>query len=271
MGLFATRKSEDKTAAMWSVNSTNQKRFNITVASWPGVGSTTLGLILSYIYNLKYFYSGNVFRYFSEKLGYAAEGKTYNRNEDKYGKYLDTLVDDYSKLLLEKGGYLVGTKPLGYIIDRDDTFRIFLYASMKARIERSVKDGRESKDTIEEGLKMRQKVAGDRYKRLYGFDWEDMKVLKASHELVLDTTSMQISEEIILISKTIKEEMGIDTKQSFIFGDLGPTEIKKKAQSLIDEKSLELDTTQAVREMYSHFEEEINKKPQNIIDVFKNA
>ena len=163
MGLLISKDNKDTKLQNWEVGDAKSERFNITVASWPGVGSTTLALLLSYLYGMKYFYSGAVFRYFSEKLGYSSEGKEYNRSEYKYNDHLHNIVDDYSKLLLEKGGYVIGTKPLGYLINEPETYTIFLHADIEERAKRAVREGREGADTIKEGLLTRQKAAGEDY------------------------------------------------------------------------------------------------------------
>jgi cytidylate kinase len=246
-------------------------KFNITVASWQGVGSTTLSLILSYIYNMKYFYSGAVFRYVSEKLGYGSEGKVYTRNEDKYGDYLHEPLDEYSEHLLDRGNFVISTKPLGFIIDREDTFSIFLYADIKERAKRGAGDGRESIETIEEGLMIRQKEAGKGYKKYYNVDWEDIKLIESTHELSMDTTEMTIEEEVNLAVSKIKERNNVVPVNKFEMTGLSPVEIKKKATKFVKELDLELPVEMAIAEMYEHFKGKFSVQPEEIHMVFREA
>lgn len=270
MGLTINNQNQ-KDLKGWSTEQPKTEKFNITVASWPGVGSTTLSLILSYIYDLKYFYSGAVFRYFSEKLGYGSEGKKYTRNEDKYGDYLHEPLDEYSEHLLDRGSYVIGTKPLGFLIDRPDTFSIFIHASIEERAKRGANEGRESIDTISEGLLTRQKAAGDGYKKFYKVDWEDMGQIKKTHELVMDTTNMTIEEEIGLVISEIKKRNNVVPKKKFVIKDLSPIEIKEKAEKLVKEEELELPVESAVSEIYQHFKGRILLEPEEIQKIFRSA
>ncbi|MBN1916174.1 cytidylate kinase family protein [Candidatus Dojkabacteria bacterium] len=246
-------------------------KFNITVASWPGTGSTTLALILSYVYKLKYFYSGAVFRYFSKELGYKTEGKIFSRNENKYSVHLDTLVDDYSVSILDKGGYVINTKPLGFLVNRADTFNIFLHANIDTRAKRAYKDGREGKTTIKNSLLIRQKAAGKRYKSLYGIDWEDKKTLKEKHDLVIDTSKLSIQEELQLVDDEIRKKYKISPVREFKFGNLSPKEIKDKAEKLIEQEKMEHTPVEAIAAIYENFKERIQIKPLKIRSVFEKT
>ena len=246
-------------------------KFNITVASWPSTGSTTLGLILSYIYNLKYFSSGTVFRYFADKLGYGFEGKDFNRNEDKYADFLDTFIDEYNKSLLEEGGYLIVTKPLGFLVDRPDTFSVFLVASIESRADRAVKEGREARETIAEGLTIRQKDAGERYKSQYGFDWEDQTEILRTHELVIDVSSTSLEDETQMVIEKIRERNNIEPFHHFPFEDISPAATKMKATYLVKENGLELPTVDAIKGIYKKYKDRIGEKPEKIQEIFRSA
>ncbi len=246
-------------------------KFNITVGSLPGTGSTTLGLILSYIYNLKYFQPGGVFRYVSDALGYSYEGKDFNRNEDKYGDYLDTLVDEYNSSLLEKGGYLLVSKTGGFLIDDPNTFSVFLLADINSRADRSSLEGREPRETIEEGLLTRQKDAGDRYKKLYDFNWEDEETIKKTHEFVLDTTKMSIKEEIDKVVEAIKKRNKVDPVRKFDYEDGSPKALKMKAQFLVGQEGLEVNIREVIKEIYNNYKDRIDQKPEEIKKIFKEA
>jgi len=168
----------------------------ITISGTPGSGKSTIGKILSERINLRYIYSGEIFR---------KTAKKYNMSLEEFGRYceknkeIDKELDDYQLNILNKGNVIIEGRIAGWIAHFNDipAMKVMLDADIETRAKRIVK--REGGDIEQKKHEMinRQKNEALRYKNYYDIDLKDISI----YDLVIDSTDKnpeEIAEIIIL-------------------------------------------------------------------------
>lgn len=168
----------------------------ITISGTPGSGKSTIGKILSERINLRYIYSGEIFR---------KTAKKYNMSLEEFGRYceknkeIDKELDDYQLNILNEGNVIIEGRIAGWLAHFNDipALKVMLDANIETRAKRIVK--REGGNIEQKKYEMinRQKNEALRYKNYYNIDLEDISI----YDLVIDSTDKnpeEIAEIIIL-------------------------------------------------------------------------
>lgn len=186
------------------------KNYKITISGWPGAGSSTLALLLSYTLKLKLYQGGEVFRFFFRKIeSETGLGRIQGNAEIEpiigslYDKYIDTLVPDKTKtnILIESD---IASFRLGKV---ESVISIFLVASQESRKARTQVDGRAA-----DGDQMLEidKTHEEEYRKLHNINWFDLNEIEQKHNLVIHNDNLTIAEELDIVYEKLYKTNIID-------------------------------------------------------------
>jgi CMP/dCMP kinase len=179
----------------------------VTISGWPGAGTTTLTLILANILEFEYVYAGGLFKYFSTEINNADSGNAFMDFENVYGRAWDEIWEVYAKKRIESSGNLIlEGKTAGFLYSGPDLFKIILTCSVEERARRWKSEDRKD---AEETIRRRDDEVGSRWKELFGMELYNTETFKNIFNLILDTTQLNISEEVAAILKAMGKEVNI--------------------------------------------------------------
>ncbi len=166
----------------------------ITISGTPGSGKSTVASILHEKTDLKYVYSGLIFRELAQK---------HNMSLSDFGKYceknpkIDKELDERQVEILKKGNVILEGRLAGWMAYKNNipAFKVMLDADVNTRVKRIIK--REDGDFEEKKEEMieRENSEAIRYRKYYNIDLND----KSIYDIVIDTsekTPESIVEEI---------------------------------------------------------------------------
>jgi cytidylate kinase len=177
-------------------------RINLSVSGWPGSGGTTISMVLSYAFDRKYLYIGNVYRYLGTKLGFSDKGI----NRPQFDEYIEGVVgktiDEYTDFKLINSDSILLDSDIGVfrIGKHPKVFSIFLAPPFEQRKERLKEDKLQM-----EFLDTRDSVLRSKYKELWDIDFFYLETINLKHNLVLNNSNMSIASELKIIIDAIKE------------------------------------------------------------------
>ena len=170
----------------------------ITISGNPGSGKSTVGRLLSNKIELKYVYSGEIFR---------KTAKKYSMSLEEFGSYcekhkeIDKELDDYQLEILQKGNVIVEGRIAGWIAHRNNipALKVILDTDIETRAGRIV--NRESGDIEKRKQEMlnRERSEALRYRNYYNIDLKDITI----YDLVIDSTEKTPEEIIDIIIQKI--------------------------------------------------------------------
>jgi predicted cytidylate kinase len=171
----------------------------ITISGTPGSGKSTIGNLLKKKLNMKYIYSGLIFRETAKKYKMTLEefGKFCENNEK-----IDKELDEKQLKILQKGDVVLEGRLAGWIAYKNniEAFKIMLIANLETRIKRIIEreEGTYNK-RLEENQK-REKSERIRYQKYYNIDIKDTSI----YDLIIDTSNKTPNEIIDLIINKIQ-------------------------------------------------------------------
>lgn len=166
----------------------------IIVSGPPGAGSSTIAKGLAKELKLRYFSVGKIHKSFgsSKKEGKSALDvwrEKYGKTESFHKKTLDRPQVEEAK----KGNVVINSKLGIHFLKKLSNKKIWLDVPLKVRVERTARrDGIPIKKALKE-IKEREAVERREWKRLYGFDYFN---LKKDADFVIDTSGMSIEKAV---------------------------------------------------------------------------
>jgi len=171
----------------------------ITISGTPGSGKSTIGNLLKNKLNMRYVYSGMIFRDTAKKYDMTLEefGNFCENNEK-----IDKELDEKQLNILKNGDVILEGRLAGWIAYKNniEAFKIMLIANLETRIKRIIEreEGAYNK-RLEENLK-REKSEQKRYKKYYNIDIKDTSI----YDLIIDTSNKTPDEIIDIIINKIQ-------------------------------------------------------------------
>jgi cytidylate kinase len=178
----------------------------ITISGWSGVGSTTLALLLAKTLDYKLLTGTETFRYLGSKLNYEDTGADRVAADEVLEKYWGPIYDKYLdyKVNNSNENIIIESDLVGFFAKkREDIISIFLIADFESRSNRLKVDNRDKDVDI---LRNRDEMLRNKYYQMHNVDIFDKKLLKDTHDLVLDNTDLGLSEELVIIYDYLRKE-----------------------------------------------------------------
>lgn len=168
----------------------------VTIGGLHGVGKSTYGRRLADAFGLDYVSTGMLFRGLAQERGLSVVELSDLSATDPS---IDQMIDDSSKKLMAEGGVLLDSLLAGYFAKDYESFRIYLWAPLRVRMNRiASRECKELKEAEDETL-MRERRELERFKRYYGIDVADISV----YHLVLDTSLLSLETNLKILSQAI--------------------------------------------------------------------
>ena len=170
----------------------------ITISGTPGSGKSTVCELLKEKLDLKYVYSGMIFRDLAKKhkMTLSEFGKYCEENEE-----IDKEIDDYQLDILREGDVILEGRLAGWLAFRNKipALRVMLDTDIKTRAKRIVKREKGDDEKRKQEIIEREKSEISRYKKYYNIDLKDLSI----YDLVIDTGDKTPEEIVNIILKHV--------------------------------------------------------------------
>jgi predicted cytidylate kinase len=172
----------------------------ITISGTPGSGKSTVAKILKKKLELKYIYSGMIFRQLAEE---------HNMELEKFGKYceqnseIDKKLDARQLEILEKGDVILEGRLAGWIAYKNNipALKVSIDTDIDTRARRIVNREKGSVEYRKNEIIERERSEALRYKNYYNIDLKD----KSIYDIIIDSKDKSPDEIAEIIIKKIEE------------------------------------------------------------------
>jgi predicted cytidylate kinase len=170
----------------------------ITISGTPGSGKSTIAELLEKKLDLKYVYSGMIFRDIAKK---------YKMTLEAFGKYceehseVDKELDDRQLEIIKEGDVIVEGRLAGWLALKNNipALKVMINADIDTRANRIVNREKGTVDKRKEEIIKREKSEAARYKNYYNIDLNDTSV----YDLVIDSSNRSPEEIVEIILKKL--------------------------------------------------------------------
>jgi len=247
---------------------------NLSLTGWPGVGTSTLTLLLALILKQKYYNIGSVFRKINSEVFTECDLKLSLEWEQMIqpaiGKTVDNFVD---YILLNKSGIILESDLSTFRIGKNPkVFSIFIKSNLETRKIREEQDGRKGKET---SIELRDKALQQEYQKLWGVDIFDLDLIAKKYNLIIDNSSLSIQEEVEAILERVfnlpwakSTNFSIVQSRSKRILEKYKSFDKKIMQKALKRQGLFVDSEVIMQEIVKTFPEEVQSFPDSIQKQF---
>ena len=182
-------------------------KFSIVISGWPAVGKTTIAAKLAEEFDLNMYNGGDILKMLAAEKGYStsrddwwdtAEAKKFMR-ERKFDPSFDKKVDKKLTEIVRKGGVVITSYTLPWLVKEDSVVKLWLKGSPDNRARRMANRDDIGFAEAKQIIALRDGENKKIYYKLYGFLFgEDLTVF----DYVLNTDKLSL-DSLIEISKLI--------------------------------------------------------------------
>jgi len=173
----------------------------ITISGNPGSGKTTVAKLLEKELDIKYIYSGMIFRDLA---------KEYKMSLEEFGKYceehknIDVELDNRQIEVLKKGNVILEGRLAGWLAYKNKipAFKISIIADLDTRAKRVVNREKGNIEKKKKEIIERERSESTRYKKYYNIDLKDNSI----YDIVIDSSNKTPEEIVDIILKEMREK-----------------------------------------------------------------
>jgi len=173
----------------------------ITISGNPGSGKSTVAKLLEEKLNIKYIYSGMIFRELA---------KEYKMSLEEFGKYceehknIDVELDNRQLEILKKGDVILEGRLAGWLAYKNNlpAFKVSIITDLDIRAKRIVTREKGDVEKKKKEIIERERSESARYKKYYNIDLKDNSI----YDLVIDSGDKTPEEIVDVILKKMKEK-----------------------------------------------------------------
>jgi cytidylate kinase len=171
---------------------------NIIVSGWPGVGQSTLAIIIAKTLNYKLLQGSSTFRYIGSLINLENTGEDRIKADELLEPHWGPIFEKYMQWIANSKENIVSETDISGFFTKDNknVYSIFLKASEDVRKERLIKDGR-PKDV--DYIQQRDQSLARAYKDLFGVDFLNLPVIEENYSRVIENENLTIEQELKII------------------------------------------------------------------------
>ncbi|WKZ28128.1 MAG: hypothetical protein QY330_00775 [Candidatus Dojkabacteria bacterium] len=252
-----------------------ESEINLALTGWPGVGTSTLTLLLAHILQKQYIYIGSVFRAINNHLKETSSvGLTPEFEatiQPMIGRTMDNYVDHV--LLNEKGIILESDLAAFRIGKNPKVYSIFIKANLEARKDREKADGRVG---VETSIEDRDASLKREYIKLWDTNIFDEELIAKKYNLIIDNSNLSVAEEVYAILErycSLPQNKGILNYDSLVLRAKNilkkyHKKTKAKIKEDLDKAGLSYTETEIMTDIAKTFPEDIQSFPKEVQNLF---
>ena len=181
---------------------------SVIISGPPAIGKTTVAKGLAEEFNLKHLSGGDILKEMAEEEGFSSKGDDWWDTQEginfldqrKKNSEFDKNVDDKLKELFSKGGIVVTSYTLPWLVDGG--IKIWLDGSKENSALRMTARDNSSKNEALEIVQKRYNENKMIYKELYGFEFgEDLSVF----DKIIKTDGLNVEQVFEIAKSTVRE------------------------------------------------------------------
>ena len=179
------------------------RKLVIVVSGPPGAGSSTIAKKLAEKLNLRYYSPGKTYKsYLNEKEAKAA--LDFWQTSFGSSKELHRRLDEDQVKVAREGNVVICGKLSIYFLKDIADFKVWLDVPLEVRAKRTAERDKIPKTVALEEIKKRQELEREKWKKIYGFDYFE---LKNYADLVIDSSNLTVEETVDRILKSLKTKI----------------------------------------------------------------
>lgn len=185
---------------------------NIIVSGWPGVGQSTLAIILAKTLDYRLLQGSATFRYLGSLINLENTGADRIKADELLEPNWGPIFEKYMQWVASNLQHVVTETDISGFFTKDNknVYSVFLQASQEVRKTRLVKDGR-SKDV--DYIQKRDESLAKTYKQLFGVDFLDLSKIEENYTRPLNNAELSIEQELKVIYKDLRGLGAINDSQ----------------------------------------------------------
>ena len=181
---------------------------SIIISGPPAIGKTTIAKGLAKEFSIEYLSGGDILKELAEEQGFQTKGDDWWDTQEginfldqrKKNSEFDKNVDDKLKELFSKGGIVVTSYTLPWLVDGG--IKIWLDGSKENSALRMTARDNSSKNEALEIVQKRYNENKIIYKELYGFEFgEDLSVF----DKIIETDGLNVEQVLEIAKSTVRE------------------------------------------------------------------
>lgn len=246
---------------------------NIIVSGWPGVGQSTLAIIIAKTLNYKLLQGSATFRYLGSLINLENTGadriKADELLEPNWGpifeKYMQWIANNEQHVVTEtdiSGFFTKGNK---------NVYSVFLQAPQEVRKLRLVKDGRPNDVDF---IQKRDESLAQTYKDLFGVDFLNTEKIEENYSRPLNNSELTIEQELKIIYKDLLELKAITEEEFNTLANNAKSEEeffwangKQAFLDILNERRKLPIAADIIKDIMQVFPNEIQNLPQELKDI----
>jgi cytidylate kinase len=189
------------------------RKISIVISGWPAVGKTTIASRLAEEFGLSAYNGGDILKMLASEKGYSTnrddwwdtdEAKKFMR-ERRSDPSFDKKVDKKLADILKKGGAVITSYTLPWLVKDDSVIRFWLRGSQDNRAKRMANRDGISFSEAKRIIKLRDGENRKIYFKLYGFRFgEDLTVF----DYVLNTDKLPLGSLVEISRLIVRKQIG---------------------------------------------------------------
>lgn len=243
---------------------------NIIVSGWPGVGQSTLAIILAKTLGFTLLQGSSTFRYLGQQINFENTGEDRVKADELLEPHWGPIFEKYMQWIADNKSQIVTETDISGFFTKDNpnVYSVFLQAPQEVRISRLVKDGRQ-KDV--DYIGKRDASLTKTYKELFDVDFFDKAKIEDSYTRVLDNSNLTIAEELEIVYSDLADLNVLNQEQYNLLTSQVKQEEeffwKNGKQAYIDtikQNGRYPDPATIIKEIKETFPEDIAKLPEDL-------
>lgn len=177
---------------------------NIIVSGWPGVGQSTLAIILAKTLNYRLLQGSSTFRYIGSLINLENTGADRITADELLEPNWGPIFEKYMQWIATNRKMIVSETDISGFFTKSNSnvYSVFLQASQEVRRERLIKDGRPNDVAF---IQKRDESLERAYKNLFNVDFLNVEKIKDNYSRAIDNAKLTIEEELIIIYSDLKK------------------------------------------------------------------